>query len=373
MIIDLSNEQFKRLFDNPEFFLPIRWDGKDFSNTLNNLFESYINKFYSENYSKTLSNNHINVDIEKLQQVCSLVLKSVIHYLDGFPADAFETIDELMSLLIRTPLKIYNKSFNELLHNSSTQIEDPLKLYRVVGVKDNVCYDRSRVFHTPYTLRSKVSTSRYSIAGYPSLYLGTSLELCGEEINLNKNKEFALTSKFKIQRSINATDTQIDVIELAIKPQDFLNHETINNAARHRIVSQDVLNKVSTKEAYLLWYPVIAACSFIRVDKKDPFAAEYIIPQLLMQWIRKEMKTPFLSKDRLIGIRYFSCASAKASEMGFNYVFPTSGKQSPHHPYCPILMKVFKISSPQYIHEYMNVYDCQRYLEQDNDLQFIEF
>lgn len=42
-------------------------------------------------------------------------------------------------------------------------------------------YSRTRVLHTPYNLRSKVSTSRYSIAGYPSLYLGTSLQLCCKE------------------------------------------------------------------------------------------------------------------------------------------------------------------------------------------------
>lgn len=91
-----------------------------------------------------------------------------------------------------------------------------------------------------------------------------------------------------------------------------------------------MLENASVRAAYLLWYPLIAACSYISVSKKDPFAAEYIIPQLLMQWVRCEIGSqPGIEDEysQLIGIRYFSCVSQKASETKFNYVFPTSGKQ----------------------------------------------
>ncbi len=45
-----------------------------------------------------------------------------------------------------------------------------------------------------------------------------------------------------------------------------------------------------------------------------------------MQWVRSEIdQSGYGDYNQLIGIRYFSCASVRASDIGFNYVFPTSG------------------------------------------------
>ena len=99
-----------------------------------------------------------------------------------------------------------------------------------------------------------------------------------------------------------------------------------------------MLENSSVRAAYLLWYPLIAARSYISVSKKDPFAAEYIIPQLLMQWVRCEIGSqPGIEDEynQLIGIRYFSCASQKASETGFNYVFRRA--ENKNIPICRIV------------------------------------
>ena len=123
------------------------------------------------------------------------------------------------------------------------------------------------MFHTPYNLRSKVSTCRYSIAGYPSLYLGTSLDLCCEEIHLNPHQDFALASIFKLERTVEYSNTNIQVIELGVKPQDFLNIERYDEGHERRI-NNSLLENSSVRAAYLLWYPLIAACSYIRVSKE---------------------------------------------------------------------------------------------------------
>lgn len=180
------------------------------------------------------------------------------------------------------------------------------------------------MFHTPYNLRSKVSTSRYSIAGFPSLYLGTSLELCCEEIGFNPYENFALASKFKLERHYSTSRIDICVVELAVKPQDFL-YVYENNETHGRFIKSHMLDETKVRESYLLWYSLIAACSFIRVNKNDPFAAEYIIPQLLIQWVCQKMCSSKTDDGELMGIRYFSCASERVSDMGFNYVFPSSG------------------------------------------------
>ena len=365
MILDISDSTFKRIFSDESFFLPIRWDGRDFPSTLDKLFCDY---------RKQVCDALPYADIKQLRNDCNLIIKAVKYYLNGFPSKAYNSIDTLMTRLIQSPLKIYHKTASELFSGELCS-DDPLKLFRVAAVNDNIPYDRTRVFHTPYNLRSKVSTNRYSIAGYPSLYLGTSLELCCEEIHLNPHEGFALASRFQLDRYFEQNDRPIDVIELSIKPQDFLSSTTNRETplTRRRIGNIFTYNN-SVRSAYLSWYPLIAACSYIRVNKKDPFAAEYIVPQLLMQWVRSEMAPSQKSRDseeRLIGIRYFSCASIRASNMGVNYVFPVSSQQLPDQPYCSVLAHAFKLTAPRYVHEYNDIAACEAALVNDRDIKYI--
>jgi hypothetical protein len=373
MVLDISNSTFRRIFDDTQLFLPIQWDGVNFAGTLERLYNAYIiNVERSIGIDDSRRGNSGTTHMVK--QICGLIRNSVGSYLDGFPSKAYAELEKAMDILVQTPLKIYQKSiFEQLDDTEDYAFNDNLALYRMVCVDDYFPYGRTRVFHTPYTLRSKVSTSRYSIAGYPSLYLGTSLQLCAEEINYNPHRSFAIASRYKIERCIEFNNTEVDVIELAVKPQDFLDLERNRESNRivRRMIQEDLLNSSSVRNAYLLWYPLIAACSYIRTNKKDPFAAEYIVPQLLMQWVRNEIQySDNPDYDKLIGIRYFSCASKRASDMGFNYVFPASGKQhSGQYPYCPVLMNAFRLTAPKYIHESGSVEECGNDLLLEEDFE----
>ena len=373
MIFDISDSAFRNMLNDEALFLPIRWNGSDFGTTLNNLLNHYIKQLESLSDNPQSNNNSIQVDLKDIKRVCGLLLREVNHYLNGFPAKAYSSFERAMDLLMINPLRIYQKSVMEQFEIAGSRYrkDEDLNLFRVVPVQDNKPYTRTRVFHTPYTMRSKVSTSRYSIAGYPSLYLGTTLSLCCEEIHMNSHQNFALASKYKLERDIEYTN--IRVIELGVKPQDFLEIE-YTNEHHERQLAKDLLNKNNVKSSYLLWYPLIASCSYIRTDKKDPFAAEYIIPQLLMQWVRNEICIKGNDDyDELVGIRYFSCASVKASDMGFNYVFPTSGNaKSANLPYCSVLAKAFRLTNPVYIHEYDSLSTCEWQLIKSNDLDYVE-
>lgn len=366
MIIDLSDANFKRIIDDTHLYLPMRWDGADFSVTLNSLFNYYISRLEKLGTKESKHPQYIYqyADIKDIKRVCGLIQKTVDYYLNGFPSKAYLSFTKVMRILMVQPLKIYQKSVMEQFEGIGQHYDNrdnDLKLFRVVLVHDNKPYQRDRVFHTPYNLRSKVSTSRYSIAGYPSLYLGTSLDLCCEEIHMNPYNGFALASLFKLERTLEFTNTNIQVIELGVKPQDFIDNQESENYSYGRVISKDLLESNHVRSAYLLWYPLIAASSYIRTNKNDPFAAEYIIPQLLMQWVRSEIHTSLDDEyDQLIGIRYFSCASVKASDMGFNYVFPTSGRQkNAELPYCAVLAKAFRLTEPVYIHEHDKLCGCE--------------
>lgn len=380
MIFDIS--KFNSVFSNEQFFLPIRWDGKDFQKYLENLYADYFNVLCSlsqrdeckpikETSNDSFCNDYssgMHCDCNKIHNICNKLLKVVNEYLHGFPATAYCTFDDIMQELMRQPLKIYNKSGRP----DAFEGHDPLNLFRVVNVSEDINHHITRVFHTPFTLISKVSTSRYSIAGFPSLYLGTSIELCTEEIHNNPYSNLAICSRFKLIRNTSKTDTKIDVIELGIKPQDFV--EDIKNKIYYdnyyckRTIRRNLLCDQKVKKTYLLWYPLIAACSFIRANKTDPFAPEYIIPQLLMQWIRNNYK----EQNEVMGIRYFSCSSERTSELGFNYVFPTSGNPiADNTPYCKVLSKVFQLTKPVFLHEFNSLNECQSFLKNDKVLYSI--
>lgn len=380
MILDVSDEAFKHIFLNKNFNLPIRWDGVDFEKALADLFQEYsfqVCNYQNEDCSLAAHWQYNSRQIENkigckekdcfyslIKKVCDQILKVVKAYLSGFPSKAYALLNNLMKEVIHTPIKIYPKSG----WTNAFEDNDPLSLFRIVNVVENTIQPRSRVFHTPYNLRSKVGTNRYSIAGFPSLYLGTTVKLCLEELHCDPYNQYSLCSRFEIVRDLWKNETKIDVIELGIKPQDFF--EDRNNdefALRDRQIDKDLLDSNDVRKAYLLWFPIIAASSFIRANKKDPFAPEYIIPQLLMQWIRKQNDT---NENKLYGIRYFSCSSIKASDMGFNYVFPTSGERhNRSHNFCSILTNSFLLSKPVFVHEFDEIEDCENYLKYSSDVE----
>ncbi len=371
MILDISDSEFRNILDDKRLFLPIRWNGEDFYVFLRSVINYYISKLTNVTPKSTIMYDSIKVDLPQVEIAVGYIYNTVKFYLNGFPFKAYTELKKVMDVLIETPLQVYNKTVYEQFE----AYHDELNLFRATKVPDNKPYSRSRIFHTPYNLRSKVSTSRYSIAGFPSLYMGTSLELCCEEIKANPYQDFIIASLFKLERSLEYSNTNIRVIELGIKPQDFIENDNVSDFRNNnrRKIDSDLITNNRIRSAFLLWYPLIAACSFIRTNKNDPFAAEYIVPQLLMQWVRNEMSSSNDDEyNQLIGIRYFSCASERASEMGFNYVFPTSGKKSPtNSQLCSVLSRSFRLTDPVYVNEYDNIEICEHELISFGNLGFV--
>lgn len=363
MILNITKNNFRSIIENEFLDLPMRWDGYDFYSTVNSLFQEYL---------ALLSHYMKGNDVRKATTICNGILECIDQYHRGFPDKAFKKIETVMSKLISHPLTIYRKSG----WTGAFDAYDPLKLFRVRNVQSNINYERKDIFHTPYNLRSKVSTCRYSISGYPSLYLGTSLKLCCEEAKLGSFNDLTIASRFKIERNmLHNNGIVIDVLELGLKPKDFLNYSDnidvrptdIENEYRRRRFNEINLSDIGIMSKYLYWYPLIASCSFIRANKTDPFASEYIVPQLLMQWVRSQIKN-----DKLFGIRYFSCASIRASELGFNYVFPVSGeKYNRNEKYCGILANSLTLTKPYYIHEFDSIDECEVFLSNSNDFEKI--
>ncbi len=298
---------------------------------------------------------------EKINSICCGLIKCVHEYLQGFPATAFNSFKGIMDELIKYPFKVYQKSKE---YSPKELYNDTLSLYRCRTVDDNSELLRKDLFHVPYDSRTKINTCRYSIAGYPCLYLSTNLKLSYAEIGKERNGyQF---SKFQLQRDEGIHGIEIRLLELAVRPKDYFEYN--NNNIKKKKFDEIDLSKYDTMHYYLLWYPLIASCSFIRKKREDPFAEEYIIPQLLMQWLRRYSKR----ENVLYGIRYFSCFSRELSDNGFNYVFPVSGNKSEKNSnYCKILTEIFKLTTPYYIEDIKDIKKVKKHFCNKNDYDFL--
>lgn len=92
--------------------------------------------------------------------------------------------------------------------------------------------------------------------------------------------------------------------------------------------------------SYLICWPLLAACSIGAQHRGSAFVEEYIVPQLLLQWLRDRA-------FKIDGIRYFSMRvhqTSKAPRLAINYVFPVRTDAPTGH--CSALKTKFTLTLP---------------------------
>lgn len=142
------------------------------------VFLSEVRGFTSEGSIESELKGRIN----ELENVCDHILRSVDAYLSGSAGIAY---DELEKVFDENVIK------DNIIHLTKGMVGYggiERSLYRVRYSDANI-FNRNEMFHIPFQLRHLVSTQRYSIAGVPCLYLGTSLYVCWQEMgtpDLNK-------------------------------------------------------------------------------------------------------------------------------------------------------------------------------------------
>lgn len=177
---------------------------------------------------------------------------------------ANSTIIECLDLYSRAHLAESIEKFHELLIQGKVfltlevkpEVKDDKNWYRMRKQdEDERVFPAKKMFHIPFNLRSKVSLARYSISGYPCLYISRSVWATWEEMHEPKLSDFAV-SRLELQRSFNVLDLRVPVW-------------------RENIDEQRLLCQLYT-------IPLVIACSIKVKYPKDNFKPEYIIPQLVM-------------------------------------------------------------------------------------------
>lgn len=322
----MDNEVFLDVFKRHRLGLPIESGDRDVYTLLKSHFDEY--KYLLGELK--LSNEFLN----DLSGICDAILKSIEYYYLGSPTNAYSEIKKIMDSMYDNNQLILYKKNERFTRYSSTN--DPLNLYRVRPINEDKQYTREEIFHVPFSKRRFVSSSRFSIAGYPSLYLGTSHELSRIETGLKKDDNY-IVSKFKIEREYEESRKHIYVLDLAIKPNEI---EKFSDSEEFYSVEDEKF-----RMSYIEAYPLISACSIMVKQKNKNFYPEYIIPQLVLQWLNDKADS---DKQSIFGIRYFTCRSKNPRIKGLNYVFPVQSYDVKRNleEYCNVLASIFKLSEP---------------------------
>jgi hypothetical protein len=244
---------------------------------------------------------------EKINEYVKIVQKIEEEFVEEELAFSSKAINEIGQKIIKV-IKLYlsgdtrqaHEVFSVILNDNRKNLENLIlrfesqeEIFYRVRYSEKEITSKDEIFHIPFNLRHLVETMRYSISGIPCLYFGNTIYDCWLEMDkpdLNK----LYISKFKNTSKINILDFAITF-------------HTLNKVPTIEDQYPESYSKAKM-EAFLALYPLILACSFKKQYENAKFNVEYIIPNILLQWISSE-------KEHIDGIRYFSTKMMSTAEL----------------------------------------------------------
>lgn len=207
--------------------------------------------------------------LQVVKEFYSSLMRVLSEYLDkGSPHLAYKAFDESFGIrdnIISTPRQLgFFLDYKDMFPYA----------YRLRSVT-NPSIDE--MFHVPFHKREKISSFRYSIPGYPTLYLSNCIYLAFRELNCpNYDDLYAV----KIQQRFSSQ------------------RESLLDMRNQPLFFQD-----EYKYKYLARWLLIMSCSVIVCYPKEPFRPEYIIPQITLQWVKNNMLS---GNNKILGVCYSS-------------------------------------------------------------------
>lgn len=298
---------FEELLKDPIFELPLSQPAdKSFIVFIEEFFDSFIEKI-NQLDDGVVSFEQMNIHSDFIKNTQQLVISGLIEtikeYYNGKPYKAYAKLD-------RTLRNDVKDLFQVIKQKKYAPDED---FYRIRLTEENYLLEAKELFHIPFEFRNKVTTQRYSIPGFPSLYVGRTIYVCWEELKRPAISNFQAV-KLKNVKSLCLLDLTPPNIS-----ENFY---------------RDELYK------YFMTFPLIACCSVKVKNYSDTFKPEYIVPQLLLQWVR--------DNQELDGIMYRSThlsqeLNKQNGELA-NVVLPVKENRSSGH--CSHLKSIFEITHP---------------------------
>lgn len=273
------------------------------------LFEDKIIKMKDDH----LTCSRIKAEFVNIESSNKKILQIISSYLLGNSGNAYGILEELLES------DFYKEKISYLIEKDNSFFNNNSKLLRV-RVSEEQLLTREEMFHIPFSKRHFVANQRFSIAGLPCLYLGSSIYVCWLELGRKDFGELWL-SGFRSQNNFKLLNLAYDL------------NIIINQLENEEIDAEQFMNY------FLLWPLVMASCFQVKYPKA-PFHEEYIIPSLLLQWIT------FKNKN-IVGLKYLSTKleNYENPKYGINYVFPPI-EITDEYDFCPQLKSRFKLTQP---------------------------
>lgn len=248
-------EEISRIL-NPPFAINER---DNYYDSLSDRLSSYIDYLHDSAFDKILSSD----DYCKFADIRKGILHVLRHYLSGHSGEAYKEFEELMGTI----------SFD--WKKMGYTIDSDNAFVRIRSTSENL-NKRADMFHVPFDKRQLISKHRYSIEGFPCLYLAGCAYTSWLELNRPEfNSIWA--SSFRPTKELNILDMAFTLHSLEV---NYTNYEP-NHLKR-----------------LLCLYCLVIATSFRVKYPLAYFHEEYIISGLLLQWIALN--------STFVGLRYLS-------------------------------------------------------------------
>lgn len=279
-----------------------------------------------------------------IQNKCDNVKKIITTYLTGDIKGSIELLERNI---------IYDKALQYYIKYDYLKSDGYYYRLRSIDKADDKRkpqpYEPLALFHMPFELRGRVSTNRYSIPGYPCLYLGKSIYVCWEEMRRKDINAYAVVA-MQCAKDIRLLDLRL---------------------TRKFHTSADC-------KAFLTMLPLIIACGMQVNNDEDQFKPEYILPQLLLHTVLLNKQRMKLAKenDKDDGIQYktykgiiftSSVVDHKYNVTGNRYelndciVLPALSHTHITKGWSPDLVETMSISEPYVFAELEFLKDMQNY------------
>lgn len=317
---DDLNEIFSIIVNEESLNLPFTVES-DIISDLKEKCEIYFNLLndYIDDNDTELS-KRINRRLEKITEIYFGLVDSLTYFLSGDIKSAYDSFDTTFS----------DSATYRYIHNISTPLNkicnESKPLFRV-RKSDTSIKDRKEMFHIPFSMRHLVNAQRYSVAGLPCLYLGSSLYVCWLEMDKPDFDKLYISSYSSDEEESKILDFTSEILYSRF----------------YDIVNDDEMTYL-TKMSYICLMPLIYACNFRKKNNSTSFTQEYIIPNLLMQWISRR------GKSNIVGIAYRSTKMVKTNngDKSINVVLPpkVTYQQTISKDFCPKLIRMFKLTPP---------------------------
>lgn len=290
-----------------EYRFPLDQGNQTVYECLKNWMDDYNRHIMTTTFMISEEKEQIKFFSDRLMQAYEL-------YVDNRYIEAFNIFNQAMD-------SVKNHLPTAPVGRASAYVADAIPYYRIMA--GNNKYNRLQFLHIPCNSRHLASANRFSVPGMPCSYMASAKRVAWYECKMPDSFQWAKFEAVKHDKKLIQLDLNPLTSTLSL----------ISELPKERWTEDE---RKSFAREYCFILPLIASCSVIAKEKGKSFVEAYIIPQMLMIWIKN-------STD-YIGVRYYSSSDNELvrNDCGYNIAMPA--KHPDKNGYCVDLQEIFGVN-----------------------------